>query len=81
MSEEPEKIFHYRILRYLPNPIRDEWVNIGVLLEEFNAERREIKVIEEPRDITRVRQLHSRADQDLLRSLPGELEYPYSRPP
>ena len=27
-------MFQYRILRYMPNLLRDEWVNIGVLLED-----------------------------------------------
>jgi len=27
-----ERPFAYRIVRYTPNLVRDEWVNIGVLL-------------------------------------------------
>src|SRR5580658_8792745 len=37
MSEETRSTFRYRLLRYTPNLIRDEWVNIGVLLEEVNG--------------------------------------------
>jgi hypothetical protein len=69
-----EKTYRYRILRYMPNLIRDEWVNIGVLLEELGAGRREMKLIEESRDLIRVRQLHPSADQDYLRSLPLEFD-------
>ena len=34
-DEAPKNWFEYRILRYMPNRRRDEWVNIGVLLEEI----------------------------------------------
>ena len=74
MAEERAKTYRYRILRYMPNLVRDEWVNIGVLLEELDAGRREMKLIEEPRDLVRVRQIHPNADQDFLRSLPIELD-------
>jgi len=29
---EPKSTLRYRILRYTPDLVRDEWVNIGVLL-------------------------------------------------
>src|SRR5271163_1165350 len=74
MPEEPRQIFVYRILRYMPNLARDEWVNIGVLLEDTGTERRNIRVIEEQRQITRVRRINPDADQDFLRSLPAEFE-------
>ena len=74
MTEDREKMYRYRILRYMPNLVRDEWLNIGVLLEEPDAERREIKLVEESRDLIRIRQLHPSADQDFLRSLPGEFD-------
>jgi hypothetical protein len=74
MAEEPRQTFVYRILRYVPNLARDEWVNIGVLLENPETKRRDIRVIEEQRQITRVRRIHPDADQDFLRSLPAEFE-------
>jgi hypothetical protein len=70
MADEREKTYRYRILRYVPNLVRGEWVNIGVLLEELDAGRREIKLAEESRELVRIRQLHPGADQQLLRSLP-----------
>jgi hypothetical protein len=73
MPEEPQATFVYRILRYMPNLLRDEWVNIGVLLEDRGTERRNIRLIEESQ-ITRVRRIHPDADQDFLRSLPAEFE-------
>ncbi len=69
--------FRYRILRYTPNLIRDEWVNIGVLLEEAEplptrTARQSMRVIEESPEIARVRRLHPDADENLLRMLPSE---------
>src|SRR5271155_1362057 len=74
MPEENGNIFRYRILRYTPNLIRDEWVNIGVLLEEVEGPRRAMRLIEEPSEIARVRRLHPAADEDLLRALPAEFD-------
>ncbi len=67
-------IFRYRVLRYTPNPIRDEWVNIGVLLEDAEGKRQSIRVIEEAAEIARVRRLHPNADEKYLRALPAYLE-------
>jgi Protein of unknown function (DUF3037) len=80
MPAEERKTLRYRVLRYTPNLIRDEWVNIGVLLEEFQeleavgGSRRAIKVIEEDREFARVRKLHPAADVELLHSLRSELD-------
>lgn len=80
MTEEHRNTFRYRVLRYTPNLIRDEWVNIGVLLEEIHGRangdrtvgRRAMQLIEEDAEIARVRRLHPAADEGLLRALPGE---------
>jgi hypothetical protein len=80
MPEEPRHTFRYRLLRYTPNLIRDEWVNIGVLLEEVNGReghattRRAMRLIEEQTELNRVRRLHPGADEDLLRALPAEFD-------
>jgi hypothetical protein len=71
---EPKRMFHYRILRYVPNIVRDEWVNIGVLLEDSSLGRHAIRLIEEPSEIARVRRVHPDADEDLLRALPEDFE-------
>jgi len=85
MPEELQ-ILRYRVLRYTPNLVRDEWVNIGVLLEEVPAPpgsgvppgpaapRRALRVIEEAAEIARVRRLHPHADETLLRALPAEFD-------
>ncbi len=74
MTEETRKLLEYRILRYAPNLVRDEWVNIGVLLEEVDGFRREARLIQEPGELARIRRLHPNADEALLRSLPAEFE-------
>src|SRR6185437_6876298 len=62
--------FRYRILRYTPNLIRDEWVNIGVLLEDAEPSpahitRHAMRVIEESSEIARVRRLHPDVDETM----------------
>jgi hypothetical protein len=74
MLEEKQTTLRYQILRYSPNLIRDEWVNIGVLLEELDGRKRAMRLIEEPSEIARVRRMHPNADEELLRALPGEFE-------
>ena len=74
MAEEPRQMLRYRVLRYTPNLIRDEWVNVGVLLEETEGPRRAVRVVEEEGEIARVRRLHPGADEGLLRALPSEFD-------
>jgi len=69
-----EMTIRYAVLRYLPNLIRDEWINIGILAEQLNGPRRAARVIEENAEIARVRRLHPAADETLLRALPAEME-------
>jgi hypothetical protein len=74
MTNESLSTFSYRILRYTPNLVRDEWVNIGVLLEDPRRKRLTARLIEEPGELARVRRLHPNADEDLLRALPRDFE-------
>lgn len=64
----------YRILRYTPNLVRDEWVNIGVLLFDPQSGERRLRLIEEEEEYRRVRRLHPLADENLLRALRDDLE-------
>jgi len=64
----------YRVLRYTPNLVRDEWVNIGVLVFDPHSGERRMRLIEEPEEYARVRRLHPRADEELLRALRDDLE-------
>ena len=74
MTGAADRMLAYRVLRYTPNLVRDEWVNIGVLVfDPANGERR-MRLIEEPEEYARVRRLHPRADEELLRALRDDLE-------
>ena len=64
----------YHILRYTPSLVRDEWVNIGVLVFDSRSGKRRLRLIEEQEEYTRVRRLHPEADEFLLRRLRDELE-------
>jgi hypothetical protein len=64
----------YHILRYTPNLVRDEWVNIGVLVFDSRSGKWRLRLIEEQEEYTRVRRLHPEADEFLLRRLRDELE-------
>jgi hypothetical protein len=69
-----ERACAYRILRYTPNLVRDEWVNIGVLLYDPSTGERRLRLIEEQDEYNRVRRLHPQADEALLRALRDDLE-------
>jgi len=69
-----ERAFTYRVLRYTPNLVRDEWVNIGVLVFDEKTGERRLRMIEEAEEYARVRRLHPAADESLLRLLRNDLE-------
>lgn len=69
-----EPKFIYRILRYTPDLIRDEWVNIGVLLIDRTTGERRLRLIEQQEEIARVRRVQPAASQELLLSLRDHLE-------
>jgi len=69
-----EKACACRILRYTPNLVRNEWVNIGVLLFDPGTGERRLRLIEEQDEYNRVRRLHPQADETLLRALRDDLE-------
>jgi len=78
MDTDNLRELHYRVIRYMPNLVRDEWVNIGVLLEELygagGGARREARWIDEPAEFARVRRLHPAADEALLRALAADFD-------
>jgi hypothetical protein len=59
----------YHVVRYTPNLVRDEWVNIGILLFDPASGRLLQRLLEEPAEFARVRRLHPAADEELLRRL------------
>jgi hypothetical protein len=69
-----ERTCAYRILRYTPNLVRDEWVNIGVLVYDPQSGERRLRLIEEQDEYARLRRLHPEADESLLRALRDDLE-------
>src|ERR1700686_5179899 len=71
---QPERALAYHILRYVPNLVRDEWVNIGVLVFNPESGERRLRLIEEEGEYNRVRRLHPWADESLLRAVRDELE-------
>ena len=74
-----EKTCAYRVLRYSPNLVRDEWVNIGVLLFETQTGERRLRLLESQDEFARVRRLHPAADEELLRGLRDDLEDRFQR--
>lgn len=73
-SMQSERTCAYRILRYTPNLIRDEWVNIGVLVYDPQSGERRLRLIEEQEEHARLRRLHPEADESLLWALRDDLE-------
>src|SRR5580693_1805022 len=73
-SIQSERTCAYRILRYTPNLVRDEWINIGVLVYDPRSGERRLRLIEEQEEYARVRRLHPEADVSLLRALRDNLE-------
>ncbi len=72
MNEASAKILPYYILRFLPNLVRDEWVNVGVLLLDPGTGAFSEQLIEQEGEFARVKRLHPDADLELLRALPGQ---------
>src|SRR5258706_6711310 len=72
--QPPGQALAYHILGYLPNLVRDEWVNIGVLFFNPETGERRLRLIEEQDEYNRVRRLHPWADEALLRALRDNLE-------
>ena len=70
----------YHVLRYTPNLVRDEWVNIGVLIHDPASNRARARLIEDLDEFARVRKLHPDADERLLRTLQADFEAQFSRP-
>ena len=72
MPDETLQTCAYHVVRYQPNLIRDEWVNIGVLLLDPATGRVRQRWLEEPADLARLRRMHPAADEELLLRLPAE---------
>ncbi len=64
----------YHVLRYVPDLVRNEWVNIGVLVFNPRTGERRLRLIEDQVEYNRVRRLHPTVDETVLRALRDDLE-------
>lgn len=69
MAETELNAYSYWVVRYTPNLIRDEWLNVGVLLLDPGLGRFGARFIEEGAEFGRVRRLHPNSDEAVLRAL------------
>jgi hypothetical protein len=69
-----EYTYVYRVLRYTPSLVRDEWINIGILIFNPRTGERRLRLLEEGEEYRRVRRFHPQADEALLRALRDDLE-------
>ena len=71
MSEELatglDKTYVYHVLRYTSDLVRDEWLNIGILIFDPATGERSIRLIDEEREYARLRRLQPTADEDVIR--------------
>lgn len=61
------------LIRYVPDVVKGEFVNIGVLLREVGAAKADSAVVRFTRDWSRVRCMDADADIGLLEALEGEI--------
>jgi hypothetical protein len=74
MAETNTNPLAYHVIRYVPNLIRDEWVNIGVVIHSPGDGRFRLRMIDEEVEYARVRRLHPTADETVLRRYGSMLE-------
>src|SRR5207244_3088403 len=74
LSGTSEPTLAYHVLRYTSNLVRDEWVNIGVLLFDPRTAALRLRLIEDQDEFSRVRRLQPQADEDVIRQLRDHLE-------
>lgn len=67
MAMETNRMFVSHILRYTADPVRDEWLNIGVLLFDPETGSHAARVIDEEREFARLRRLQPMADEEVIR--------------
>jgi hypothetical protein len=73
-SQPSERALAYHVLRYVPDLVRDEWVNIGVVVFNPRTGERRLRLIEDQVEYTRIRRLHPSVDEAVLRALRDDLE-------
>jgi hypothetical protein len=79
MTEESNRrACEFRLLRYVPDAVRNEYVHIGVMLREQGGQSAEVRFT---RDWRRVRCLDPEADTALLEGMEGELRRRFREEP
>jgi Protein of unknown function (DUF3037) len=74
ISSADDSKFVYHVLRYTSNLVRDEWVNVGVILFDPLTGGLRLRLVEEQDEYARIRRLQPRADEDVLRGFRDHLE-------
>lgn len=74
MAETNWNACSYWVVRYTPNLVRDEWLNVGVLLLDPARKRFAARFIEENGEFGRIERLHPNSDLAVLRSLDRHFE-------
>src|SRR6266852_3135288 len=74
ISSVDDSKFVYHVLRYTSDLIRDEWVNIGVILIDPLTGTLRLRLVEEQDEYARIRRLQPTADEDVLHGFRDHLE-------
>jgi hypothetical protein len=61
------------VLRYVPNAVRQEFINIGILMVEVDANRKVLAEVRFAKDWRRLQRLDPEADVDVLEALLREI--------
>lgn len=72
--DNADRTFTYQILRYTSDLVRDEWVNIGILLFDPLTGHLRLRMVEGQDEYARIRRLDPHADEDAIRQLRDHLE-------
>ncbi len=70
--------FAYHVLRYTSDLVRDEWVNIGVIVFDSLTGALRLRLVDQQDEYARIRRLQPAADEDVLRGFRDELEDQFS---
>jgi hypothetical protein len=78
ISSVDDSNFAYHVLRYTSDLVRDEWVNIGVIVFDPLTGALRLRLVEEQDEYARIRRLQPAADEDVLRGFRDHLEDQFS---
>ncbi len=73
MSDSNLATCTFHVIRYVPNLLREEHINIGLLLHDRARNRAVARVLAEPEELARTRRLHPEADTSVLLGLTSSL--------